>query len=196
MKRLLLALPLFALTAAAMPSVAEAGLGFTAYPFGGEFAKSGALYTSIFGSVPSIDWKDGGNYVQVHLFELIDGLALGKVDLPDGSDASLAQLRLGVNYYKKSGKSKTITDRVDGVVFYGGSLDVVKNLDSDNDYLTFAPAFACRAGAQVSGGMGIGIYVVPTIGIAYTDLDGGGDAIDAEFKPYGGGTLQVSVWTK
>jgi len=193
MKRLLLALPLFALTAIAAPKDAEAGLGFTAFPFGGEYAKSGLLYTSPFGHVPSVDWKDGGNYVQLHLFELIDGLTLGEIE---GTDVKLTQLRLGVNYYKKSGKSKTITDRVDGVVFYGGSLDIVKNTDSDNDYLAFAPAFLCRAGAQVSGGMGLGIYVVPSIGIAYVDQDGSGDAIDAEFKPVGGGTLQISVWTK
>lgn len=183
MKRILLALPLFALAAAVAPNEAQAKLGFTAYPFGTEVSSRG-LYTTPFMKVPSIDWKDGSSLFQFHAFELLQGLTMGQ-------DFGGPVLALGGNYYKTVSK-KTISDRVDGVVQYGGSVDLVTNLNDNIDYTAATALFSVRAGPQIAGGMGAGLYIVPSIGLGYVD----GVTGDAEIELVGGGTMQISVWVK
>ena len=191
MKRILIATCALGAAQLATPTDAHARLGFT-YALGFEGASHGN-YTSPFGSLPSIDWKQGPLLIQFHALEFLSGITQG-----DDSFYGATQFNLGTNIYYRTSKKK-ITDKINGVIMPGGSLDIVAGLgdieDGSYDGKSYTVAGLWRAGAQVTGGMGFGIYVCPALGVgsvAVPDPDDGKFVGDLQLIV--GGTLEVSVW--
>lgn len=152
---------LLALAALTLPSVAHAGVGSTAY-LGG--------YSDGTGWVPSIDYRDSGLLVQVHLLDLLGGLTMDFTNI--GADVtSVIQKR-------------KVAENVEGVVMLGGAVRYfqVKGLDGDFNLL-----LKSRMGAEMKEGAGFGIYVTPAIGITTASLSG-----DMGLA-YGGG-IEISCW--
>jgi len=210
MKRFLIATCALGAAQLATATDAHARLGVT-YALGTEISTKGD-YVSPFHFMPSLDWKQDRLLFQVHVGELIAGLSSGDEDL--GTASTFA---LGTNVYYRTSKKK-LTDKINGVVMPGASLDIVKGLgdleeDGTFDGTHLALTGQWRWGAQIVGGMGFGIYVTPALGVgsvAVLDLgnSGGGGAgsgagagggggtpeYNGELRLITGGSLQFSVW--
>ncbi len=162
---------------AAAPLSAQAGFGVTGY-LGSVELSSKYTYQSPAHQYPSIDYKSGPLVVQV------DALSLFESVFRDDD------IHLGVNVYQTTIKKK-VTSEFGGVVQFGGSLDY-DQAGSDLSFITLLAGM--RMGAQAQKGMGMGIYVVPEVGINVAN----GDAADAfredsmEFAF--GGQVQISTW--
>lgn len=127
---------------AALPLVAEAGVGST-YGFGG-------TTSGVAPSLPSIDWNAQGVIGQLHLLDLI---VYGAND----------ELKLSGNVFKTMQRAK-VNEDIGGVVQLGGGL-VLDAPGFDFDYLAWDVQVKARLGAQTQKGAGFGIYVVPGIGV-------------------------------
>lgn len=159
MKRFLMAGAL-----AALPLVAEAGVGST-YGFGGNLSGVGP-------SLPSIDWNAQGVIGQVHLLDLI---VFGANN----------ELLLSGNVFKTMQRAK-VNEDIGGVVQLGGGL-VLDAPDFNFDALGWDVQVKGRLGAQTQKGAGFGIYVVPGIGVTNNTLDG-------DPAVTGSGMVQFSAW--
>lgn len=140
---------------------AFAGIGTTFY-FGGENSSWGGFPG---GAYPSLDFTFDRFILQIHALEFLD-------ELTDDS------LYLGANGYMAL-VNLDIDGKLQGVVQPGASLDIV------DDPFGIGIAALARVGAEKSGRMGIGLYVVPAFGFTIIDED-----VDLLL----GGTLQVSAW--
>ncbi len=140
---------------------AYAGVGTTFY-FGGERSNWVSFPG---GTYPSLDLSFDRFILQIHAFELLDSLTADDV-------------YLGVNGYM-SLVEMDIDGSLKGVVQPGASLDLA------DDPFVLGIAGLARVGAEKSGAMGAGIYVVPAFGFTIADED---------VSLLLGGTLQVSVW--
>ena len=140
---------------------AQAGIGVTAG--GGQYLDG----TSWF---PSIDWRDNGVLVQMHLLDQLQPIATGGKFYPNlGVDVSFVAVK------------KKIAEEVEGVVMPGGGVRV-----SGSDPLGWNVMFESRFGMEMKKGMGFGVYVVPALGVT------NGVTGDVGLN-YGGG-VQISVW--
>lgn len=188
--------------ACAMPLTATAkGWGFTHHNATG-YSTFGQLddndnvvgegmpaYYSGFHGLPSLDIRQGGWVFQLDVLNLVHGVLSNETDAEGDAAKSL---HLGVNGYKTTQKHPIREDGLGGVIQPGFSLDIDSN--SAFDPLRFDAQAQMRLGArtQQPDGMGVGIYVVPGVGIAngedWTEADE-----DKMFVSVSG-SLQISVW--
>jgi hypothetical protein len=145
-------------------SPAYAGIGATA-AIGSTNEAAGVLFA------PTLDYRGGGVLAQVHLLDLIGQLPNKYVDV--GFDIT------GVALKRKVGED------VEGVVMPGAA--VLLYAPTSFDSVGFHVLAETRFGAEMKQGAGIGIYVVPQLGVS--NLTG-------TFGVAYGGSLQVSAWLK
>lgn len=154
-----------ALAALAFAAPAHAGMGLTANMSG----LSDGTYWA-----PSLDYRSGGWLVQMHVLDLVGNVTNKTVNL-------------GVDVTKITQKEK-IAEDIEGVLMLGGGARVLTNTDFDP--LMFNLVGEARMGAERKKKAGIGIYVVPMIGL--TNIPTASEEIDLT---YGGG-VQISTWMK
>lgn len=167
-----------ALAALLVPQVASAGvgvtgfLGATEYASGGPFA--GAGFTSF---LPTIDYRSGRHAFQFAALDLIDGIARGE---------DLAVYRLQVAYYNTTSRGK-VTEDWKGIFAPGASVLYLGN-GEDN----FNLVGRARVGVQTAKKMGVGLYVVPGLGVgSYSDGNDNTDDLTLIMH----GSIQLSVWS-
>ena len=114
---------------------------------------------------PSLDLVFDPVVLQLHVLELVDAVADEEVYLGGNVYVTVHDAPVGGPFL--------------GVVQPGASVDLF------GDPTIIAVAGECRLGAQAVEGAGLGIYVVPSLGIV---------AGDGEADLFGGGALQVSAW--
>ncbi|HHO53147.1 MAG TPA: hypothetical protein ENK18_20300 [Deltaproteobacteria bacterium] len=118
--------------------------------------------------LPSLDFHFDPILLQIHVMEFFNQI--------DDND----QLYLGANLYVDAHQAD-LKGPWSGVVQPGGGLDLY--IDPTIMVLTGE----CRLGAQTATEAGgLGVYVVPSLGIAF------GDNIDGDLLA--GGALQISAW--
>lgn len=144
-----------------LPAPALAGVGVTA-SVGGDY--DGTAWA------PSLDWREGRLLVQLHLLD------------------QLAPMASGVGLYPRTGLDVAwglvhtpVTDELDGVVMPG----VAVRIDGAGP-VGWNAGVEARAGVELHRRMGMGVYVVPKLGV--TTLVTGSPGLNY------GGALQVSVW--
>jgi hypothetical protein len=149
---------------------AFAGVGSTAYL---QSMNDGTTW------YPSLDIHTEGWLVQIHLLDVLSVAGPTK-DINFGADVTKVALK------------RKVGNDIDGVIAPG----VGFRLDAPTSFKNagFNAVLQARMGAEVKQGMGIGLYVVPELGISNLA------SVSATGKrqigvTYGGG-LQVSVWTK
>ncbi len=172
--------------ACAMPLTASAGgWGFTSHS-SNSYSGNG-YYASQFHDLPSLDIRQAGWVIQIDALDLLHSLVTETVDA-DGDEAR--DLHLGVNAYKTTQKHPVRDYGLGGVIQPGVSLDIDSN--SGTDPLMGDLQFQLRLGArsQKPGGMGVGIYVVPGVGVAKAYDFAGDDVMALSFS----GDLQIAVW--
>lgn len=163
MKRYLLAAAL-----AVLPSVAQAGMGFTWYTgVNGSGAKGFFASPTV---LPTLDIHNEKWTYQLHALDLVRGLVAEQLYL--AGDVFMTTRRMKVN------------EDIGGVIQPGGSLDIATNFDFEPVNLGLQGKV--RMGAQTQKGMGFGVYVVPGVGVGMASQE-----IDFLFS----GTLEVSVWS-
>ena len=149
---------------AALSSPAHAGVGSTAY-LGGTV--DGTQW------VPSLDIRASGWLVQIHVLDTAVGFATSATP---GSFV----LNTGADVTKIVAKRK-IAAELEGVFMPGGGFRVVNTPGT----FGFNVNLEGRLGAELKDSAGIGMYVVPMIGLSNL---GGNTGVNY------GGSLQVSVW--
>ena len=162
--------------ACAMPLTASAGgFGFTTHS-GTSYSQGIGYGGSAFHDLPSLDFRQSGWTIQVDALELLHGLTVEEGDA--------RQLHLGLNAYKTV-QRHDIRDHLGGVVQPGFSVDVDSN--SGFDPMDFDLQLQVRMGAraQTPGGMGVGLYVVPGLGVA---------SFAGETGLAVSGGMQIGVW--
>ena len=166
------------------PSQAEAAWGFTAHQ-GVDIAAKQQQYMSPMEYLPTIDYKAGKVLIQFDALETI--ASLGREDL----------MNFGLNGYYTVSKGE-INSNFDGVLQMGASIDLQQdNTIEDAEHNNIYALAQARMGAQSAKKFGIGIYVVPGIGIANVPaLEQDGDEYEMETELAVGTGLQISVWTK
>ena len=166
MKRLL-----FALAALILPQSAFAGFGVTGYLGGGFGGLGGQTYAPIMSGLPTLDYHSGDNLLQLDLLGLISSITT-KDNF--GFDAA---------YYMTTYKGE-IHDNWKGIVAPGLHVGFQKQPDpltTDLDALVNV-----RMGVQALKEMGVGLYVVPGIGIH--------DVFDDKIYLAMSGGIELSVW--
>lgn len=163
MKKLIVLLAL----ALATTAPAHAGFGMT--------AAMGATNdgASLGVMAPSLDYREKGILVQVHLLDLIGELPNKTLDI--GIDVS------GIAMKRK------VAAEVEGVLMPGGSVTI----HSDTGFSSavgWQALAQLRMGAEMKQGMGFGMYIVPVIGAS--------NLLTGKVGLAYGGTLQVSAWFK
>jgi hypothetical protein len=156
---------LLAATLLALASTpAYAGVGFTA-------GMGSSTSSSVTAMAPTLDYRGGGWLVQFHAFDLIGQLPAKYLDL--GVDVT------GVAIKKKVGQE------VEGVFMPGGGVTLYS--DTGFSSIGWRAEAEARLGAEMKQGIGIGLYVVPVLGV--TNLGSTGK-VGVSY----GGSLQVSAW--
>jgi hypothetical protein len=117
------------------------------------------------GFLPTLDLYFDKLKVQIHALETVDQLFN-------------EEILLGANAYITAAQ-RPVSGSLDAVFAPGGGVDIL------GDPFTLALTGEAQVGVQTRGEAGIGVFVVPALGIGITDGDS--DLI-------AGGTLQVSVW--
>ena len=166
MKRLL-----FAALLTLLPAVAQAGVG-TIWYTGGALNSHG--YYSSVSWLPTLDFHNKDMLVQLNAADLLFGLPAKSVNLAGDVFATSRNMK--------------VSDEVDGVFQYGGRLE----LETKTSFKTVNGALLgeVRIGAQTVKGMGVGIYVVPGLGLAYGTARSGNQKVDLAMS----GQLQISAW--
>lgn len=172
--------------ACAMPLTASAkGWGFTSHS-NNSYSGNG-YYGSQFHDLPSLDIRQAGWVIQIDALDLLHGFMTETFDA-DGDEAR--DFHFGINAYKTVQKHPIKDDGLGGVMQPGVSLDLDTNTGTDPMQADLQFQMRLGARAQSAGGMGVGIYVVPGIGVAKTYDAVGDDA----FAPTFSGNLQIGVW--
>ena len=160
---------------AALPLTANAGFGVT----GTLGSIENSINTDYFAGqhyYPTLDYKQGPYLVQVAALDLINTMGA------DDEDYML----FGVNGYYQFGKGP-VAPEVTGVRQIGASLDY-HQVAEDVTFTTVMASF--RMGAQSVKKMGVGIYVVPEIGVNLASEDAREESMELAV----GGQVQLSVW--
>jgi hypothetical protein len=147
----------------ASTSPAWAGTGATAYV--GGYA-DGTRWN------PSLDYRAKGILVQLHVLDWVQAPGASGYDFVPNAGVDVT----GVAIKKKVGPD------VEGVWMPGGGV----RIQSYGGTLSWNAMAQARFGAEMKQGMGIGVYVVPAVGVT-NFLTG-----DVGFNY--GGSLQVSAW--
>jgi hypothetical protein len=162
---------------AALPLTANAGFGVT--------AALGSVENSINTDhfvgqhfYPTFDYKQGPYLLQFAVLDLINTIGQDDEDI----------LLVGANAYMKIGGGP-VGPNVAGVQQLGVSLDY-RQAGEDITFTTLM--LSGRMGAQTAKKMGIGIYVVPEIGINVASEDAREESLELAV----GGQVQLSVWMK
>jgi hypothetical protein len=166
MKRLL-----FALAALILPQSAFAGFGVTGYLGGGFGGLGGQTYPPIMSGLPTLDYHSGDNLLQLDLLGLISSITT-KDNF--GFDAA---------YYNTMYKGE-IHENWKGTVAPGIHLGYEKEAVADQSHLD--ALVNLRMGVQALKEMGVGLYVVPGIGIH--------DVFDDKIYLAMSGGIELSVW--
>ena len=161
---------LMTLALAAVPMIAQAGVGST-YGFGGNTSGVGP-------GLPSLDFNNQGLVVQIHALDLIYHGANGS------GSGDKGDLLLSANVFKTVQKGK-VNEDIGGVVQAGGGL-AISMPEFDSDFVAWDVQLKARLGAQTQKGAGFGIYVVP--GLGATNGVTGDPSIAAS------GMVQFSAW--
>jgi hypothetical protein len=146
------------------------GIGSTAgLGTGGLFVFDGDFFGlgSSLGFAPTLDIHANPVLIQIHVLEFTEAL----IDAED--------IYLGANVLFAAHEAPLAGPWL-GVVEPGFGIDLYAANDT-----AVAITGQCRLGAQVQEAAGLGVYVVPEVGIGITDGDADWIA---------GGTLQVSAW--
>jgi len=169
---------LFALAALVLPQSAFAGFGTTGYLLSGSSfvgagvgGLGGQTYGPIMSGLPTLDYHSDPHLLQIDVLGLVSSITT-KDNF--GIDAA---------YYYTSYKGE-IHDNWKGVVAPGGHIGFWKQPDpgtTDLDVL-----FNLRMGVQAAKEMGVGLYVVPGIGIH--------DVFDDKIYLAMSGGIELSVW--
>jgi hypothetical protein len=162
---------LFAFAALILPQSAFAGFGVTGYLGGGMGGLGGQVWGPITSGLPTIDYHSGAHLVQVDLLGVISSIT---TEDNFGIDAA---------YYNTIKKGE-ISDRWKGTVAPG--LHVGYANDATTDTSSFDAIVNLRMGAQALKELGVGIYVVPGIGIRNV-------SDDKLYMAMSGG-IELSVW--
>jgi hypothetical protein len=163
---------LFALAACVLPQAAMAGVGVTGYLGGGGFggALGGQVFPPIMSGWPTLDYHSGPELVQVDLMGLI-----GSITLKDN-------LGIDAAYYHTTYKG-SISDNWKGTVAPGLHIGFAKT-PTDDKHLD--ALVNLRMGVQALKEMGVGLYIVPGIGIH--------DYFDDKIYMAMSGGIELSVW--
>lgn len=146
------------------PGAAFAGVGTTAYAGG---------YVDGTGWLPSLDVRQSGVLVQIHLLDqLIPFTAGGDFQFDTGVDVTYGVVK------------KKIAGDVEGVIMPGGGLA----LRGPTDSLGWNLMAEARMGMEMKQGAGFGVYVVPALGV--TNMVQGKVGLNV------GGTTQIEFWLK
>lgn len=163
---------------------AHAGVGMTAYlPTPGEcltlIEVGSAEVVNVSGGgwlcdgtswAPSIDYRAKGWLVQVHALDTLAAL-------------TAKSMRFGFDVSGTAIKKKVAND-FEGVFMVGGGFGYYRTGEEGDGSFNFVAK--TRLGAERKAGVGLGLYVVPTLGLS-TRLTG-------ETKLTYGGGLEVSAW--
>jgi hypothetical protein len=165
---------------------------------------AGTAWVSPHHQLPSLDLRTKGWTIQMDVLELVASMtrkepskdyweARNNNRAPEGGDTA-NQLHLGVNAFNTNIKRK-VAEQVEGVVQPGFSVD----LDTNTSFgpANFMLLGAVRMGAQADKGMGVGLYVVPELGIASVfDVADAESDYKTDLGLAVGGQLQLSVWAR
>ncbi|MFT4979118.1 MAG: hypothetical protein ACI8S6_005028 [Myxococcota bacterium] len=160
---------------AAFPMTANAGFGVTAALGSYENSINTDYYVPQH-AYPTIDYKQGPYLVQVAVLDLINTMASDDED----------QILFGLNGFYRIGKGP-IAGEVHGVRQIGATIDY-NQVGQDITFTTVQAAF--RMGAEASKKMGIGLYVVPEIGVNIASEDAREESLEIAV----GGQVQLSIW--
>jgi len=168
---------LCALAALVLPQTAFAGFGTTGYLLSGSSfvgaglgGLGGQTYGPIMSGLPTLDYHDGPNLLQIDALGLISSITTKE---NFGIDAA---------YYRGIYKGE-ISDKWKGTISPGGHIGLLMQPGED-DHLDLL--FNMRMGVQALKEMGVGLYVVPGIGIH--------DAFDDKIYLAMSGGIELSVW--
>ena len=151
-----------------IPGTAQAmGYG-TSYGLGLESSSRG-YYVAPFGLYPSLDLYLDAMTLQFHPLELVQGITQDDI-------------WLGANAYFP-GPTFTTGTALEGTIMPGASIDLVADTDFKPLYLALMAQG--RLGVQTAETMGVGVYVVPGLGLAMADGD---------FELMLGGHVELSIW--
>lgn len=151
---------LLALALMLAPTSAFAGFGTTAHV---------TAVSDGTGWVPSLDWRSKGLVVQAHLLDTLASTAAGgDFALDVGVDVTYAVIK------------KKVGEDTEGILAPGGSIRIANYGD-----FGFNALAEMRMGAEMKKGMGIGLYVVPQLGVS---------TLPGEFRIAYGGGFQISAW--
>lgn len=160
---------------AALPLTANAGFGVSGVMGTIENSTNTNYFTGQH-AYPTLDYKQGPYLVQVAALDLINTMGQDDENI----------LKFGLNGYYQIGKGK-VSENVMGVRQLGLSLDY----DQLGEDITFTTLLAgLRMGAQSSGKMGVGVYVIPQIGVNLASEDAREESMELAV----GGQIQLSVW--
>lgn len=152
-----------ALAALAQPTPALAGVGTTAAFGGGVGVTAGP-------SAPTLDYRRGPVLVQLRLLDQLAPLALsGPFYVNTGLDVTAVALH------------QPVSPHVEGVIMPGAGVHLDTAAGLAWDFVLEA-----RVGAEVQDKMGLGLYVVPTLGLT--------DRVTGDLGVAYGGSIQLSVW--
>lgn len=160
----------------ALPMTAHAGFGVTAALGSIENSIDDTYYSGQH-LYPTFDYKSGPYLFQVGLLDIINSA----LDETDENNALV-----GVNFFYQYAKAP-VAPNVTGVRQIGVTFDY----DQAGEDINFTTIQAAgRFGAQASKKMGIGLYVVPELGVNIASEDAREDSM----KLAVGGQVQLSVW--
>ena len=162
---------LFAFAALILPQSAFAGFGVTGYLGGGMGGLGGEVQPPIRSGLPTFDWHSREHLVQLDLLGIISSIT---TEENFGLDAA---------YYYTSFKGD-IHDNWKGTVAPGLHLGYLNYALTDQS--AFDAILGLRMGAQALKEMGVGIYVVPGIGIR--------NVSDDKLYMAMSGSIELSVW--
>jgi hypothetical protein len=163
---------LFALAALILPQSAFAGFGVTGHLGGGFGGLGGQTWPPIMSYLPTLDYHSGPELLQVDLLGLISSIT---TEDNIGIDAA---------FYHTTYRGE-ISDRWKGTVAPGLHVGFHKQPDPiDQTHLD--AIVGLRMGAQALKEMGVGLYVVPGIGIR--------NVFDDKVYLAMSGGIELSVW--
>jgi hypothetical protein len=151
--------------AALAPAPAFAGIGTTAYMGG---------YTDGTTWIPSLDIRNSGVLVQIHLLDQL---------IPFTQGGGGFVFNTGVDVTTIALKKKVAPD-VEGVIMPGGGI----RLAGPTDGLAWNVMAEARMGMEMKQGAGFGVYVVPALGVT--------NGVTGDVGLNVGGTMQVEFWLK
>jgi hypothetical protein len=161
---------LFALAALILPQSAFAGFGTTGYLGGGFGGFGGQTAGPIMSGLPTLDYHSDPHLVQIDVLGLISSIT------------TKDNFGFDVSYYYTSYKGE-IHENWKGIVAPGGHLGFEKD---PADVKALDALFNLRLGVQAAKEMGVGLYVVPGIGIH--------DVFDDKIYLAMSGGIELSVW--